>query len=178
MKNDFTIMWRNGVINNSSKWRWWCRQALGILGDANMSRHKWWFATSFFVNFLQFVNDAAPWCVLCVVCIIENCEIVFTWFFSAKQSHTAVISAKFGLSTQNAKIRFFKSKYVEILQTKKCKKFVIKPVQSFYYTFLTWCYVLKMYLKWKKHSIKDSNNICICTIYLNIVQKVLKHFLL
>ena len=103
---------------------------------------------------------------------------LFLLDFSAPSNHTPVISAKFGLSTQNAKIRFFKSKYVEILQTKKCKKFVIKPVQSFYYTFLTWCYVLKMYLKWKKQSIKDSNNICICTIYLNIVQKVLKHFLL
>ena len=127
-ENDFTIMWQNGIINNnnSSKWRWWWSQALGILGDANTSHHKWLFATSFFLDFLQFVNDAALWCMLCVVCIIENCEIVFTWFFSAKQSHTAVISAKFGLSTQNAKIRFFKSKYVEIFQ-KNAKSLLSNP---------------------------------------------------
>ena len=45
---------------NSLKWRcWWC-QEIGILSDANTSHHKWRFATSFFLDFLQFINDAAP----------------------------------------------------------------------------------------------------------------------
>ena len=84
-------LWRNGVINNSLKWRWWC-QALGILGDASTSRHKWRFVMSFFLDFLQFVNDTASWFWL----------TSFLWF-QAKFFHE-VLQIQRGDRSQNLKL--------------------------------------------------------------------------
>ena len=56
---------------------------LGILGDAKTSYHKWRFVMSFFQDFLQFVNDAAPFpCVTIWLADMSNIlitNVIVNW---------------------------------------------------------------------------------------------------
>ena len=67
-----------------------------------MSRHKWWYATSFFLDFLKFINDAAVYVPVLHNVVHDHCEVQLGPHFPQE----AVLEAGRSDSAQLGELKF------------------------------------------------------------------------